>query len=594
MCECKNIFLLSLLLLLPALTGCDKNTTGPKPDKTADSDSDSLSTLVVIFEDDKGNPVDYNSSLYNPLGLFRTDGIEFAKQYMFQNGRAHIDSLPAGSYSVVFNFYDYNEYMSIYYANDVVVKEHQINETRFILPSEVEYHIFLVSRDYFTKDKETEKYVIVPIPDAVITTEPETVTVTTDAQGHANLGTYPLQNFRYIITKRKTTFTDFFPTMYITNGKFELVISIGDYMSLVEIISPSDNEYLPSKNVHLIGDGCYITGEPLSDDNFNWYSDIDGTLGKGREIILKSLSLGHHTITLYSLYGLQRSSVHSIGINVFFFDEESYFPLPYNGYWDYRYQTTDFSVTDDTGGIEYWTINDLQVSANDVNTRNCLMEYAITKGNTTKYCRYYVVDYYEIFRENICVTKTTEQVLIFDDENRQNEPIEQLEVETAYKPRYLLIKEYMDPATESSYETSVPSVVTWEYRHGNSRSLSFTETMNIETSYEIGETETVETEIGTFEAVPLTIFTGDTVRKWWLAKGIGIIQLEYDTFDFPLTATLYDTNIFSFSEDSQAKKSISNSFYNGGSHLRKVLKSPPDTPERMLELCRLLRGLCPR
>jgi len=50
------------------------------------------------------------------------------------------------------------------------------------------------------------------------------------------------------------------------------------------------------------------------------------------------------------------------------------------------------------------------------------------------------------------------------------------------------------------------------------------------------------------------IFTEDTVRKWWLAKGIGIIQLEYNAFDFPLTATLYDTNIFTFYENSQAKK----------------------------------------
>jgi hypothetical protein len=118
--------------------------------------------------------------------------------------------------------------------------------------------------------------------------------------------------------------------------------------------------------------------------------------------------------------------------------------------------------------------------------------------------------------------------------------------------------------------------------------------MNIESYYEVGEIETVETEIGTFETVPLTIFTGDTVRTWWLAKGIGINQLEYDTFEFPLTATLYDTNVSSFSENNRAEKSISNSFYYGGSHLRNVLKSPSDTPERMFELCRLLRGLCPR
>ncbi len=234
----------------------------------------------------------------------------------------------------------------------------------------------------------------------------------------------------------------------------------------------------------------------------------------------------------------------------------------------------------------------MQVSADDADTRNCVMEYTITRGDITKYCRYYVVDHYETDSENIYISKTTEQMLIFDNENKQNEPTETLDIETVYTTRYLLIKNYFDPATENSYETSVTSDVTWEYHHVNSFTQTVKETMDIRTSYTIGETEIVETEFGTYETGPLTIYTEDTERTWWLAKGIGIIRLEYDTFDFPLTATLYDTNIFSFSENSHA--SISKSSFYGNSSLPKVLKSPPETPERMLELSGLLRSLCPR
>jgi len=596
----KKIFPLSLLLLfLTIYIGCEKNPASHEPDKPADSDPDLLSTLTVIFENDKGNLVDYNSE----LGLFRTDGVEFAKTYDLQHGRAQIDSLSPGSYSVAFYFYflSAGKYIYIYYANDVVVKAHQINETRFIFPSEVEYNIFLASRNWYIKDKETWKHLNIPIPDAVITTVPETVTVTTDAQGRATLGTFPLQEFDFIITKKNMTFTTYKHskhigfTYYITNGKFELVISLPGNWPLVEIISPIDNEYLFDKDIHFNGDGCYITDEPLPDSVLTWYSDIDGELGKGREIAVESLSIGHHTITLVGVDHTWRKyeAEHSITLNVSFFNDVSYFPLPYGGYWNYRYHTTDFSMTGETGETEYWTIGDLQVSADDVDTRSCLMEYTITKGNTTKYCRYRVVDYYETDSENIYVAKTTEQIQIFNDENKQDKPAEQLDIETVYTPRYLLIKQYMDPVTESSYETSVTSDVTWEYYRVNNKVLSVTETIDIETSYKIGETEITETETGTFEAVPLTILTGDTVRRWWLAKRIGIIQLEYTTFDFPLTATLYDTNILTFSEDSQAK-SISKSSHYGANHLQKVFKSPPDTPERMLELCRLLRGLCPR
>ena len=68
------------------------------------------------------------------------------------------------------------------------------------------------------------------------------------------------------------------------------------------------------------------------------------------------------------------------------------------------------------------------------------------------------------------------------------------------------------------------------------------------TSYEIGETESIDTGIGTYEAVPFIIRSDGTERTWWLAKGIGIVQLSYDSFGFPLTATMTDTNVPSFSE----------------------------------------------
>ena len=124
-------------------------------------------------------------------------------------------------------------------------------------------------------------------------------------------------------------------------------------------------------------------------------------------------------------------------------------------------------------------------------------------------------------------------------------------------------------------------------------SKNFTETLDIVTSVDIGGSEIIETDIGTYDAAVLTITQGETVRKWWLAKGIGIIQLEYNTFDIPQIATLSNTNVLTFSEDNHANR-ISIPLNYGDNNLRKVFKSSPDTSERMLELCAFLRGLCPR
>ena len=587
----NKIYILSLLLILTALAGCDKNPTKPEPDTPSGSDSDSLSTIIVIFDDKKGNStyVDHRPTIRR----WSDDSLYVFKEFEFENNKAVIDSIPPGKYEVSDQCdISYHKERTIYlwFTNDVIVKGNQTIETRFIVPEEILLKVVVLSASL-----PLYEYPQVPIKYAEISTEPETVTAITDEEGRAVFGTFPLHRYIFTIKKYNTIFTESgYWYMTIRNGEFETKLVTYPFQPpVVEIISPDTLHYQNIYDIHLVGE-CYdFEDDFLPDDSLTWYSSIDGKLGTGRELMLDRLNVGNHIITLVGIDFTHMESECSIMLNLSFFSDESYFPLPYSGYWNYRYLTTDFSVTDDIRGTEYWTINDLRVSADDVDTRNCLMDYTITKGDTKKYCRYYVVDHYETDSENIYVAKTTEQVLIFDNENNQSEPIEQLDIETVYTPGYLLIKQYMDPETESSYETSVTSDVTLTYNHVNSTSLSFTETMDIVTSYEIGETETVETEIGTFEAVPLTIFTDDTVRKWWLAKGIGIIQLEYDTFDFPLTATLYDTNIFTFSEDSHAK-SISKSSHYGGNHLQRVLKSPPDTPERMLELCRLLRGLCPR
>jgi hypothetical protein len=68
------------------------------------------------------------------------------------------------------------------------------------------------------------------------------------------------------------------------------------------ILSPADGARFPANaRVHLEG-SCFdfADGVIRSDEAFNWSSSLDGSLGTGRILITKGLSLGTHDITLTS------------------------------------------------------------------------------------------------------------------------------------------------------------------------------------------------------------------------------------------------------------------------------------------------------
>ncbi|MFC1541960.1 hypothetical protein ACFL50_05880 [Candidatus Latescibacterota bacterium] len=571
-----------LCLLLSFIAGCDKNPANPE--------SDSFSTVIVTLEDQRGYFTDDEYGSVQISG-YKKNNLFFSKRISFDNKTAVFDSIPPGDYEVTYPYYeDTDQRFYILFSNDIIVESNKTIETHFVIPAEAQLQVVIMS-GHIAEFEE------VPIKHAEVSTVPETVTAITDENGRAVFGIIPIIPYRYSIRKNGVTISLLYGSNISSrNGVLEVIMGLSHVhlqYPVIEIISPEDNHYQSNYDIHLVGDGYDFEDDPLPDSTFTWYSSIDGELGTGREIFIDRMNMGNHIITLVCTDSHHRQTESSITLNLSFSDEETFFPLPYTGYWHYRYDTTDFSVIDNTGRTEQWSLNDLKVSADDADTRNCLMEYSITKGDTTKYCRYYVVDYYETDSENIYIAKTTEQMLIFDDENMQNEPTERLDIETIYTPHYLLIKQYLNPATENSYETSVTADISWEYRHANSYTQSLPETRDIRTTYTIGETEIIETEAGTYTTIPLVIQTADTERVWWLARGTGIVRLEYDLSDVPLTATLYDTNMESFTGNIHAK-SISRASTYGRNNFRKVLKSQSGTPERMMELARILRGLCPR
>jgi len=120
---------------------------------------------------------------------------------------------------------------------------------------------------------------------------------------------------------------------------------------------------------------------------------------------------------------------------------------------------------------------------------------------------------------------------------------QKLEITTIYTPHYLLIKNFLDPTIEKTYKNDFTAEVTWYYHNIPWGSREFVETFDVFTAVNVGDMETISTEIGDIDAVPLTIVQGSSVKKWWLSSGVGIVRLEYNTINTNSIADIYSTNV---------------------------------------------------
>ena len=602
-------------MVLSVLAGCERNPVKPAREKPSESapistsdslsvsDSDSLGTLILTIEREneyytlviRGEAVissgsyekgDYSSEHFS----FESDTLTFSK--------------PSGDYHIFFQtrvkIKPTNSSVYIGNSYNVIIERNQTVQLHIAIPQEAPLQVVVMSAKRGQADG-------VPIRGAEVIIEPETITDVTDDEGRADFGgTFLLSNYKefidniwlnYLIRKNNLEFYKLRGYCYInnTNGVYEQTIKL-EFEDLqppeVEIITPDNLHYENTFEILLQGDGDDFENDPFPDEYLVWHSNIDGELGSGRELIVSNLSEGNHIITLVGTDSHNYTDQDSISLEISYYNDESYYPVPYSGYWNYKYDNTDFTVTYIDGEDEHWTLISLEANADEGYTRSSVLVYAITRDDSTNYCRYEVADLYETDDENIYIAKTIEQLLVYNDETMNTEPLENLDIETVYSPRYLLIQDYMNPKTSSTYNADCISESTFNYWNAKSYSYSHTEAKNISAEYEYGEPETIDTGLGPYDAVPLTIRSDGTERILWLAKGIGIAKLSYDSFGFPLTASMTDTNVPSFSGVGPSVVMWKPAVH--GDNAQIELNAADGTPERMMELSKILKGFCPR
>ncbi len=556
----KKYIPLLLLLSSPFFLNCEKIPTS--------SEQKNLSNISVLVQDEFGTPL---------KGVQVRTFPGTVQQITNKSGQTEISDIPEGNYQVVISRAD----IPIFYR-EVRLRKNKPQNLTFIIATKIT--ITVAVTDIYGR----------PIQNIEVSTSPHTSKVLTDTVGLAVLENVPVRRYTFIVTRNNAMVYIPNKSLIIRNGVLQdIKIEIDSQPPFVKITEPKNNNYEDIFDIHLTAEGFDFEDGALQFDAFTWYSDIDGELGTGKELTVDRLSIGHHIITLAGTDIDQKVTERFIKLNLYYFEEGSYFPLPWGGYWNYRYHTPEFSITD-RNVTENWILSDLKVSMEDINTRNCLLEYTIESENRTKHCLYYVVDYFETDVDNIYVAKTIENLKIWHGRNTDDKPSSEMNIETVYSPRYLFIKNHMDLLGQDSFESTVTADIFWNFEDVYYGSKTFRETMEVYTFVDIGDIESIETEQGTFDTTTLEVFQGETSRKWWLAKGIGMVQLDYNTIESHQIATLYDTNIYDYNEILQFKKPSAYSLGPQRHHIMKVLDYPLDTPEGNLELCKFLRSFCPR
>ncbi|HDY88159.1 MAG TPA: hypothetical protein ENH82_08615, partial [bacterium] len=205
----KILFILILLMLSVICNGCEKDpvSMGDKEHENAsEQEVYGLSTIIVTCNDEKGRPLKEGR-----VALYPDNNTNFIKkQFTNEIGIAVFDSISSGNYTVIAWYYAPDK-ASIYQFEDYIdIKNNQIIETKFIVPS---YGGIIIS---------------------------------------------PINEQQPIIT-----------LLIIKDGNIENIqMGIPNISPIVSIISPNDNNYQNNCDIQLIGDGFDIEDGELSFDAY--------------------------------------------------------------------------------------------------------------------------------------------------------------------------------------------------------------------------------------------------------------------------------------------------------------------------------------
>lgn len=507
-------WLFAIFIILSFLTDCGTSPTG------SDDQSTPGGVLTVHIVDTAGEPIVGAQVTTFPTTVTKTTN---------QDGIVVFENMSIKGYQVLVSRSD----IHLFYQHVNVTSKKTI--LQFIIALEVTINLTIVNTEG------------TPLDSYEVSTSPVTSVVITDNNGKATIGNVPVKTYTFIINRAGTNAYIQNKTISIRNGKVQdIQLVVPSQPPIITIIEPLNNSYYGSRRIKLVAEGKDFEDGILPSDAFMWISDIEGFLGTGTELMTGYLSVGHHIITVVATDKDLNQTLRNRDVSIYFFSSDSFYPIPYGAYWHYSPNPSQFTGTIEDGTPAVYTLTDISVSMDDVNVRTSTMTYEAKTATGMQWITYAVSDYFDTDEDEFFVTSTVETINIWFNRLTSEKPTSILTIETIYDTKYPLFENHLDITRGNDFSFTTTAEVTWVFDGIAYSSKPYTETVDIESQSFFEGMETIDTYAGPLETARMRIVQGETERIWWLAKGYGIVQFTFNTFDVPITSKLTETNITSF------------------------------------------------
>lgn len=562
----KHLKLLIILIFAPALVpvGCGNTSTGNGGGDSAN--------ITVTVRDDTGKPL--------PGFTVSSPAVQIPAT-TDSSGNALLEHVPAGFTGITVSKAGYPPF-----SQSITIKSGEPQALVFIYIPQVT----LTVRD--EKNRE--------VSGATISTLPETYNVITDTNGTAVFENMPLASLKFSV--RRASLPDFSITL---ETKRELAIVAASGSPSVDILLPRmDDAYSSPRNIQFSGKGSDFEDGELPDSSLVWISDKDGVLGSGKNLTVSLLSQGYHTVTLRGTDSDGRQGETTISFFVFDYQPDSYFPIPAGETWKYRYLVPEFYITNSDNVSEYWVLKNLTAKITTDSRRVVDIYWDIIVQKATTHFHLTLSDSLLMENGTVYVSQTTEQSKEWLASEDKSYFI--MNIGTFYTPRYVFLKNVADITAETSYQSTSLAETEFSYIYNSVRSPVYYDSKAITTSVRIGDEETIQTDRGLMQGILVTIRQGDSEKKWYLKRGIGLIRFEDMALSISTVGVLSEASLLRFNKPSlkTAWRSTDFTLHNQGL-LSGVSSSPGfpplfdlrinrDKPGDMMRLHRFLAGMIPR
>ena len=381
-----------------------------------------------------------------------------------------------------------------------------------------------------------------PVPNATVSIAGTSNQSTTNENGECTFTNVVMGNLTFNVVCRSFAATRVVKSSETLADNIDQSIFVDIPPPVISINTPQ-GDFLNYKDLLLSCEAIDALGQPVPDSLIVWEENNLGEIGRGRKIEDIPFRVGDWTlnVTATDIYGFQNKS--SRKFSVYYFNPESYFPMSTTGYWEYAYDNPQIVIVYENY-TELLIFSDIRVTITNGSQMVTTVGYEIHTEDDVDYADYTVTDRFNVSHDSLLV-KSSQEIL-----NRWENPSTGyyfegktwIRTNTTYDQPLLIMSNTASPLPGEELSTTCRALISYDL-NDTVFTRSFKAYMTTTTISTTGDTEPISVNGKSYETVPVTIHQNETVKRWWLAQGIGILRMEHPLNGATLRADFTEMDI---------------------------------------------------